>query len=176
MKKSYSAQPPLTIDEKKAYTATLKTNYGDIVLELNPKKAPLTVNNFVFLARDGYYDGTIFHRDVKGFMIQGGDPTGTGMGGPGYKFRDELPTTLDYTKGTIAMANAGPNTNGSQFFIMLADYSRRLPKNYSIFGQVTAGQDVVDKIGNIACQMSSSGENSAPTSEIRLTNVVISEK
>jgi len=176
VKKSYSAQPPLTIDENKTYTATMKTNYGDIVLELNPKKAPLTVNNFVFLARDGYYNDTIFHRVVKGFMIQGGDPTGTGMGGPGYKFRDELPATLDYTKGTIAMANAGPNTNGSQFFIMLADYSHRLPKNYSIFGQVTAGQDVVDKIGNITCKMSSSGENSAPTAEIRLTSVVISEK
>jgi peptidylprolyl isomerase len=134
------------------------------------------VNNFVFLARDGYYDNVKFHRVVKGFMIQGGDPTGTGAGGPGYKFRDELPTTLDYTKGTIAMANAGPNTNGSQFFIMLADYSRRLPKNYSIFGQVTSGQDVVDKIGNITCKMSSSGENSAPTAEIQILSVTITEK
>ena len=120
MKKNYPTQPPLNIDENKTYTATMKTNHGDIGIQLLPKNAPLTVNNFVFLARDGYYDGVKFHRIVKGFMIQGGDPTGTGAGGPGYKFIDELPTTLDYYKGILAMANAGPNTNGSQFFIMLA--------------------------------------------------------
>lgn len=176
MKKTYSAQPPLTIDEKKTYTALIKTNHGDITLQLFAKQAPLTVNNFVFLAREGFYDNVIFHRIVKGFMIQGGDPTGTGAGGPGYKFRDELPTTLDYTKGTIAMANAGPNTNGSQFFIMLGDYSRRLPKNYSIFGQVLKGQEIVDKIGNIPCKMSNSGENSAPTAEVIIQTVTISEQ
>jgi len=154
----------------------MKTNYGDIVIQLLPKNAPLTVNNFVFLARDGFYDDVKFHRVVKGFMIQGGDPTGTGAGGPGYRFRDELPTTLDYTKGTIAMANAGPNTNGSQFFIMLSDFSGRLPKNYSIFGKVIAGQDIVDKIGNIACRMSSSGENSAPTADVQISTVSIDEK
>ena len=176
MKKTYSAQPPLTIDENKKYTATMKTNYGDIVIQLLPKNAPLTVNNFVFLAREGFYDSVKFHRVVKGFMIQCGDPTGTGAGGPGYKFRDELPTTLDYTRGVIAMANAGPNTNGSQFFIMLGDYSRRLPKNYSIFGQVTSGQDIVDKIGNVPCRMSSGGENSSPTANIEIQTVTISEQ
>src|SRR5208283_2302072 len=118
----------MAIDKNKTYTATIKTNLGDIVIQSAAKNAPSTVNNFVFLAREGFYDGVVFHRVVKGFMIQGGDPTGTGAGGPGYRFADELPTTLDYTKGTIAMANAGPHTNGSQFFIMLADYSRRLPK------------------------------------------------
>ena len=123
VKKTYSAPPPMTIDQNKNYTATIKTNYGDIVIQLLPKEAPLTVNNFVFLARAGFYDGVKFHRVITGFMIQSGDPTGTGTGGPGYKFADELPTTLDYTKGTVAMANSGPNTNGSQFFIMLADYS-----------------------------------------------------
>ena len=176
MKNNYPAQPPLNIDENKTYTATMKTNHGDIGIQLLPKNAPLTVNNFVFLARDGYYDGVKFHRIVKGFMIQGGDPTGTGAGGPGYKFRDELPTTLDYNKGILAMANAGPNTNGSQFFIMLADYNNRLPKNYSIFGKVNYGQDVVDKIGNLPVKMSSSGERSAPTVDILINAIEISEQ
>ena len=173
MKKSYSAQPPLTIDEKKTYTAALKTNYGEIVIELLPKKAPLTVNNFVFLARDGFYNDTVFHRVVKGFMIQGGDPTGTGMGGPGYRFRDELPATLEYTKGTIAMANAGPNTNGIQFFICLANVS--LPKSYSIFGQVTSGQDVVDKIGNVPVK-AANGETSSPTVDVHINTITITEQ
>jgi len=176
VKKTYSAAPPMTIDKNKTYTATMKTNLGDIVIQLAEIQAPQTVNNFVFLAKDGFYDGVVFHRVVKGFMIQGGDPTGTGAGGPGYRFADELPKALDYTKGTIAMANAGPNTNGSQFFIMLADYSRRLPKNYSIFGKVTAGQDIVDKIGNIPTKMSSGGENSAPTSDVHINTVTITEK
>ncbi len=176
VKKTYSAPPPMTIDQNKNYTATIKTNYGDIVIQLLPKDAPLTVNNFVFLARAGFYDGVKFHRIVAGFMIQSGDPTGTGMGGPGYKFADELPTTLDYTKGTVAMANSGPNTNGSQFFIMLADYSNRLPKNYSIFGEVISGQDVVDKIGNLPVKMSSSGEKSAPTVDVHINTITITEQ
>jgi cyclophilin family peptidyl-prolyl cis-trans isomerase len=107
--------------------------------------APRTVNNFVFLAKDGFYDGVIFHRVIPGFMIQGGDPTGTGRGGPGYRFEDE-PVSKRYERGTLAMANAGPNTNGSQFFIMHADYG--LPPNYTIFGRLTGGHDVVDKIAN----------------------------
>ena len=127
------------------------------------KKPRLTVNNFVFLATAGFYDGVKFHRVIKGFMIQSGDPTGTGAGGPGYQFADELPTTRDYTKGTIAMANAGPNTNGSQFFIMLADYSRSLPKTYSIFGKVTSGQDVVDKIGNVPVENPAMAKSPPPT-------------
>ena len=171
--KTYSAPPPMTIDQDKTYTATIQTNYGDIVIQLLPKEAPMTVNNFVFLARAGFYDGVKFHRVVKGFMIQGGDPTGTGAGGPGYKFQDELPTTRNYTKGTIAMANAGPNTNGSQFFIMLANYP--LPKSYSIFGQVTSGQDVVDKIGNVPVKVAN-GENSSPTVDVHIITVTIAEQ
>ncbi len=172
--KTYSAPPKMTIDQNKDYTATIKTNYGDIVVQLFPKNAPLTVNNFVFLARDGFYNGVKFHRVVKDFMIQSGDPKGTGAGGPGYTFADELPTTLDYTKGTIAMANSGTNTNGSQFFIMLADYSNRLPKNYSIFGKVISGQDVVDKIGNVPVTMRN-GENSSPTVDVHIDTVIITE-
>ena len=147
MKKNYPTQPPLNIDENKTYTATMKTNHGDIGIQLLPKNAPLTVNNFVFLARDGYYEGVKFHRIVKGFMIQGGDPTGTGAGGPGYKFRDELPTMLDYNKGILAMANAGPNTNGSQFFITTAP-TTWLNGHHTIFGQVTKGYEFVPKIEN----------------------------
>ena len=173
VKKSYSAPPPMTIDPNKTYTATMKTNYGDIVIQLLPKNAPLTVNNFVFLARQGFYDGVKFHRVIKGFMIQSGDPTGTGMGGPGYKFADELPTTLNYTKGTLAMANAGPNTNGSQFFICLANVS--LPKSYSIFGQVTSGQDVVDKIGNVPVK-AANGETSSPTVDVHINTITITEQ
>ena len=172
--KSWSSPPAMTIDPNKTYTATMKTNYGDIVIQFFPKEAPVTVNNFIFLARQGFYDGTKFHRVIKGFMIQGGDPTGTGMGGPGYQFKDELPTTRDYTKGIIAMANAGPNTNGSQFFIMLADVS--LQKSYSIFGQVINGQDVVDKIGNVPVKMSSSGEQSSPTMDVHINSITITEQ
>jgi peptidylprolyl isomerase len=172
-----STAPAMTIDKNKTYTATIKTNFGDIVIQLLPKDAPLTVNNFVVLARQGFYDGIIFHRVVKGFMIQSGDPTGTGSGGPGYKFADELPTTLDYTKGTVAMANSGPNTNGSQFFIMLGDYSGgKLPKNYSIFGKVTGGQDIVDKIGEVPVTKSASGEVSSPTVDVHIVTVTITEK
>lgn len=122
----------------------LTTAQGDIVFKLFDDTAPNTVSNFVYLANGGYYDGLIFHRVIKGFMIQGGDPKGTGTGGPGYKFPDELKDSHTYVRGTVAMANSGPNTNGSQFFIMHADYP--LPHNYSIFGQVTEGMDVVDAI------------------------------
>jgi len=122
----------------------LTTSQGDIVFTLYDDTAPKTVSNFVQLAGGGYYDGLIFHRVIGGFMIQGGDPTGTGSGGPGYKFEDELTDSRTYTRGTVAMANAGPNTNGSQFFIMHADVP--LPHSYSIFGQVTEGMDEVDAI------------------------------
>jgi len=171
--KSWSSPPAMTIDQNKTYTATIKTNYGDIVIQLFPKEAPVTVNNFVFLARQGFYDGVKFHRVINGFMIQGGDPTGTGMGGPGYQFQDELPTTRSYTKGIIAMANAGANTNGSQFFIMLADYP--LAKNYSIFGQVTGGQDVVDKIGNVPVDDPNS-QSPKPTVDVHINTITITEK
>ena len=144
MSKQYSSQPDMVIDPSKSYSAVLHTNHGDIAVDFLPDRSPATVNNFVFLARDGYYDGVIFHRVIPGFMIQGGDPTGTGRGGPGYKFADELTGAGDYSRGTMAMANAGPNTNGSQFFIMHADYG--LPHSYTIFGKVTSDLEAVDAI------------------------------
>jgi cyclophilin family peptidyl-prolyl cis-trans isomerase len=134
----------MQIETNRTYAATIKTNKGDIHLQLNPSEAPLTVNNFITLARDGFYDNVTFHRVVPGFVIQGGDPTGTGSGGPGYKFKDE-PVKRKYRAGTLAMANAGPNTNGSQFFICLEDQPS-LPPNYTIFGDVTSGMDVVRSI------------------------------
>jgi cyclophilin family peptidyl-prolyl cis-trans isomerase len=140
----YANPPEMTIDAAKAYGATLHTNHGDIELTLFPDRSPQAVNNFVFLARDGFYDGVIFHRVVPGFVIQGGDPTGTGRGGPGYRFDDELDGPGAYRRGTLAMANAGPNTNGSQFFICLEDVG--LPHAYTIFGSVTSGMEAVDSI------------------------------
>lgn len=122
----------------------ITTNKGDIVVQFYPDTAPLAASNFVTLAAKGYYDGVIFHRVIEGFMVQGGDPTGTGRGGPGYQFADELDDARTYTRGTLAMANSGPDTNGSQFFIMHKDYP--LPHNYTIFGFVTEGMDVVDAI------------------------------
>ena len=142
--KRYSSPPAMQIDTNKKYHAVIKTNKGTINLELNPAEAPQTVNNFVTLARDGFYDRVTFHRVVPRFVIQGGDPTGTGAGGPGYKFKDE-PVTRPYKAGTLAMANAGPNTNGSQFFICLEDQPS-LPPNYTIFGDVTSGMEVVRNI------------------------------
>jgi len=140
---SYSNPPALAIDPSKKYTATIETTAGTMTAEFFPGDAPNTVNNFVFLAREGFYEGVIFHRVIPGFMIQGGDPTGSGRGGPGYQFKDE-PVTRKYTRGTLAMANAGPNTNGSQFFIMHADYG--LPPSYTIFGKLTSGEEVLDAI------------------------------
>ncbi len=142
--KRYSAPPQMQIETNRTYHVVIKTNKGDINLELNPAEAPMTVNNFVTLARDGYYDGVTFHRVVPRFVIQGGDPTGTGSGGPGYKFQDE-PVKRPYRAGTVAMANAGPNTNGSQFFICLEDQPG-LPPNYTIFGDTVSGMDVVRNI------------------------------
>ncbi len=171
----WSSAPAMSIDRNKTYQATIQTNYGDIVVQLLPKEAPLAVNNFVFLASQGFYNGVKFHRVVKGFVIQSGDPTGTGRGGPGYRFADE-PVTRDYIAGTLAMANAGPNTNGSQFFITLADLSGRLGKNYTIFGLVTAGADVVQKIGNVPVTGSPGGEVSSPTVDVHINSVVITVK
>jgi cyclophilin family peptidyl-prolyl cis-trans isomerase len=166
--------PAMTIDAEKRYTATLETNKGAVEVEFFPKDAPNTVNNFICLARAGYFDGTPFHRIVSGFVIQGGDPTGTGTGGPGYRFADE-PISRDYDKGTLAMANAGPNTNGSQFFIVLDDLKGKLQKNYTIFGQVIDGQDVVDQIGQTNVGRSPSGEMSAPTESVTLEKVTVHE-
>jgi cyclophilin family peptidyl-prolyl cis-trans isomerase len=172
----WSSQPPMTIDKNKQYTATIKTNYGDIQVQFLPKDAPLAVNNFVFLARQGFYNGVKFHRVVKGFVIQSGDPTGSGAGGPGYKFADEK-VTRDYVAGTLAMANAGSNTNGSQFFVTLTDLSGRLPKNYTIFGQVTGGLNVVKKIGEVPVEAQLPGaEVSSPKVDVHIDNVTIEER
>jgi len=169
--KKYAAAPPMTIDASKKYFAVLHTTAGDIRIELLTSDAPVTVNNFVFLANDHFYDGVKFHRIIKGFMIQTGDPLGNGTGDPGYKFRDE-PVKRDYKPGTVAMANSGPNTNGSQFFIMHGDRSNgALPKNYTIFGQVAAGQEVVDKIANTPVR--AGGEGSTPVQDVLITGVEI---
>jgi len=142
---TYSAAQPNFIDDSKFYCAGINTNRGLIVLELDPQYAPNTVNNFVYLADAQFYDGLVFHRVVPGFIIQTGDPTGTGTGGPGYKFNDET-VRGNYTKGCVAMANSGPNTNGSQFFICTADDSAKLQKSYNLFGRVVLGMDVAQKI------------------------------
>lgn len=166
-------KPALQIDAAKTYTATLTTTEGPIVISLNAKQTPITVNNFVSLAKSKFYANTIFHRVMKGFMIQGGDPMGTGTGGPGYKFDDE-PFTGEYDRGAVAMANSGPNTNGSQFFIM--HESVALPKNYVIFGKVTSGMDTVDKIATSPVKTSMSGEKSDPVNPVKITEVTITEE
>jgi len=136
----------MVIDPKKKYSATFKTEVGDFVIELYADKVPVTVNNFVFLARDKFYDGVTFHRVIPGFMAQGGDPTGTGMGGPGYKFADEFHPQLRHNvEGILSMANAGPNTNGSQFFITFAPQPH-LDDRHAVFGKVVQGMDVVKAI------------------------------
>ncbi len=146
MAKEYAAPPAMAIDPNKKYSATIDTSKGKVVCDLFAKDAPKTVNNFVFLARDHFYDGTTFHRVIADFMIQGGDPTGTGRGGPGYRFEDETRNNPNKHKvGSLSMANAGPNTNGSQFFIthIVTDW---LDGKHTVFGQVRSGQDVVNKI------------------------------
>jgi cyclophilin family peptidyl-prolyl cis-trans isomerase len=166
--KSYAKPPEMTIDPQRSYRATIETSAGTMTADLFTSDAPKTVNNFVFLAREGFYEGVIFHRVIKGFMIQGGDPTGTGTGGPGYKFADE-PVKRSYERGTLAMANAGPNTNGSQFFIMHADYG--LPPNYTIFGKLTSGEDVLDSIAQAR-----TGANDRPAEPVRIERVEITEE
>src|SRR6202008_921066 len=146
MPKQYPAPPSMSIDPAAKYTATFETSKGEIVCELFAKDAPKTVNNFVFLAREKFYDGTVFHRVIGDFMIQGGDPTGTGRGGPGYKFEDETKGNPNKHKvGSLSMANAGPNTNGSQFFITHV-VTAWLDGKHTVFGQVTSGQDVVNAV------------------------------
>ena len=173
MAQTYSAPPAMTLDDSKAYTATIKTNHGDINVELFSADVPVTVNNFVFLAKEGFYKGGQFHRVLKDFMIQGGCPTGDGTGGPGYRFQDEK-VTRKYVKGILAMANAGPNTNGSQFFIVHgADVG--LPPNYTIFGNATGGIDVVDAIATSPVTTGRSGEPSTPTTTLEINDVEIQE-
>lgn len=168
----------LSIDSGKSYSAVIATNKGSFTVDLFAADAPNTVNNFVNLANAGFYNGTPFHRIIAGFMFQGGDPTGAGTGGPGYRFADELNGPKAYEKGTLAMANAGPNTNGSQFFVCLGDLTSKgmLPKNYSIFGKVTDGLDVVDAIGAVPTKMSRGGEKSSPSEPVTLETVTVTEK
>lgn len=173
--KQWPAPPPLLIDPDREYVATLHTTLGDITIELFAQEAPKTVNNFVFLAREGFYDNVKFHRIIKDFMIQTGDPQGTGMGGPGYRFEDE-PVRRAYEPGIVAMANAGPNTNGSQFFIVHGPQARSLPPNYTIFGRVIAGMDVVDRIANVPVRQNPRGELSVPTQDVRIVSVEIAER
>ena len=146
MPKQYASAPPMSIDPNKTYVATFETSRGSIVVDLFPKDAPNTVSNFVFLAKDGFYNGTKFHRVIPDFMVQGGDPEGTGRGGPGYKFADEVKNNpRKHQRGSLSMANAGPNTNGSQFFIthIATDW---LNGKHTVFGQVRSGQEVVDAV------------------------------
>lgn len=166
VKKQYTEAKQVTAAGK-TYTATLHTTAGDITVELS-KETPITTNNFVFLAKDGFYDGVIFHRVISGFMIQGGDPTGTGMGGPGYKFADEK-FSGEYNRGVIAMANSGKDTNGSQFFIMHADYP--LPPSYTIFGKTLTGLETVDKIA-----AGKTGASDRPVEPVSITSIEITEK
>ena len=152
-------------------SAIVETTHGSFTIEFEREAAPNSVANFEKLARQGFYDGVLFHRIVPGFVIQGGDPTGTGRGGPGYAFADELPGAgLDYAKYTVAMANAGPNTNGSQWFVCTADLRGRLPKNYTIFGRVTAGQEVVDTLGRVP-----TGAGERPREDVKMMRVTVSD-
>jgi len=145
-KKQWTSSPAMQIDAKKSYQASIETNRGEIEVELYPQYAPKTVNNFIFLAREGFYDGVVFHRVISKFVIQGGDPTGTGSGGPGYRFEDEVVgNPLKHETGVISMANAGANTNGSQFFITHSPQPH-LNGKHTVFGKVVAGHDVVDAI------------------------------
>ncbi len=170
--KIYDKQPEMNINTNSSYTAVIKTNLGDMTVEFFIDDAPITVNNFISLSKDGYYDNVIFHRVISGFMIQGGDPSGTGHGDygkyPGYKFDDELNNQRPYEKGILAMANAGPNTNGSQFFIMHVDYP--LPYSYTIFGQVVDGFDVIDKIASVETDSADK-----PTTDVVISTVEITE-
>ena len=172
MATQYNAPPPMVIDIEKKITATIFTSSGDITFDLFVSEVPKTVNNFVFLAKNGFYDGVIFHRIIRGFMIQSGDPTGTGAGGPGYRFDDEH-VTRDYVAGTLAMANSGPNTNGSQFFVM--HEHGNLPKNYTIFGLVVQGMEVVDALANLPVTTGSSGERSTPINPPTIVRVEVDE-
>ena len=171
----FAAAPKLCIDPAKTYTALVSTNKGDLTIVLDSAYAPGTVNNFVNLVRSKYFDGTVCHRAIPSFVVQCGDPTATGSGGPGYAIADELPKMGEYKLGSLAMANSGPNTNGSQFFIISGEQGVTLPPNYSLFGQVINGLDTtlpaLDKAGN--ADPSSNGV--PPTEEIRIISVTVSE-
>jgi cyclophilin family peptidyl-prolyl cis-trans isomerase len=177
-KKSWTAPPEMKIDTNKTYQAAVTTSKGSFKIDLFAKDAPKTVNNFVFLAKEGFYNDVIFHRIISSFMLQTGDPQGTGRGGPGYKFEDELKSTYKYEPGIVAMANAGPNTNGSQFFICSGEDSRNLNSmpNFTIFGKVSEGMDVIKAIAATPVAVGPSGEESSPKEKVSITSVTISEK
>jgi peptidylprolyl isomerase len=166
---SFDGPPPMCIDPQRRYSAEMVTSKGSMVIALDPISAPVTVNNFVFLARYHYYEGVVFHRVIPGFVLQGGDPTGTGTGGPGYRFADELPTAGRYELGSLAMANAGPDTNGSQFFVISGPQGVRLPPQYSLFGKVVTGMDVVSSIDAVG---SGSGK---PKEVVTIESVTVTE-
>ena len=170
MAKQYNEPPAMVIDTAKRYSAELATSMGTMVIALDAAAAPKTVNNFVFLAREGYYDGVIFHRVIQGFMCQGGDPDGTGRGGPGYKFNDELPAAGRYEIGSLAMANAGPNTNGSQFFIVSGRSGVGLPPQYSLFGKVVKGLDIVEQMEKVK-----TGPGDRPIEDVVIQGITITE-
>ena len=160
----------MCIDPSKRYSAAMQTSMGKITIALDAAGAPRTVNNFVVLARYHFYDGVVFHRVIKGFVCQGGDPTGTGRGGPGYQFADELPKPGRYQIGSVAMANSGPDTNGSQFFIISGSQGTRLPPQYSLFGQVVAGLDVVEAIAGTRTD-----RRDRPRAKVTIESVTITE-
>ena len=173
--REFDGPPPMCIDPEATYTAEVVTNQGDFTIELDASKAPNTVNNFVVLARYHYYDDTICHRIIPNFVVQCGDPTGTGTGGPGYSFDDELPQEGEYQIGSLAMANSGPNTNGSQFFIISGEDGTQLPPQYSLFGQVTTGLDTtipaLDALGNT----DPAANGVPPLEEVRIESVTITQ-
>jgi cyclophilin family peptidyl-prolyl cis-trans isomerase len=164
----FASEPEMGIDPTKRYTATMETSMGTMVIALDAVNAPRTVNSFVFLALNHYYDGIIFHRIIKGFVCQGGDPTGTGRGGPGYQYADELPKAGQYQIGSLAMANAGPNTNGSQFFLISGPSGVGLPPAYALFGQVVKGLEIVEAMQNVP-----TGAGDRPTTDVVINSVTI---
>ncbi len=164
----FASEPEMGIDQTKRYTATMETSMGTMVIALDAVNAPRTVNSFVFLALNHYYDGIIFHRIIKGFVCQGGDPTGTGRGGPGYQYADELPKAGQYQIGSLAMANAGPNTNGSQFFLISGPSGVGLPPAYALFGQVVKGLEIVEAMQNVP-----TGAGDRPTTDVVINSVTI---
>jgi cyclophilin family peptidyl-prolyl cis-trans isomerase len=179
--KKWSKAPDMMIDPNKSYEAEIVTSKGAIKVQLFAKEAPKTVNNFVFLAKEGFYDNIIFHRIIQSYMIQTGDPLGTGRGGPGYSFEDELKTPYKYEPGILAMANSGRNTNGSQFFTCTGESAGSLNSspNYTIFGKVIEGMDTVNKIAATPVKMNPKGNDrspSLPTEKVTITNIKIKEK
>jgi peptidylprolyl isomerase len=168
--RKFDEEPPMLVDTNKRYVATMVTSHGTMVIALDPLAAPKAVNSFVFLSRYHYYDGIVFHRIIPGFVLQGGDPTGSGSGGPGYRFDDELPGAGRYKVGSLAMANAGPNTNGSQFFVISGPDGVRLPPSYSLFGEVVSGLDVVERIDAVGTR------SGTPSERVVIERVTIEEK